>query len=98
MYRMIDLSELPQLRDHSEYFLSIFLLWKLIIFLTASLRGANLIIRENLEKEASTWSFMQFSWALSKHLFIYICILIEKASFFDTNENVYLNNELTKLW
>ena len=41
---------------------------------------------------------MQFSWALSKHLFIYIFILIEKASFFDTNENVYLNNELTKLW
>ena len=98
MYRMIDLSELPQLRDHSEYFLSIFLLWKLIIFLTASLRGADLIIRENLEKEASTWSFMQSSWALSKHMFIYICILIEKARFFDTNENVYPNNELTKLW
>ena len=31
-------------------------------------------------------------------MFIYICILIEKARFFDTNENVYPNNELTKLW
>ena len=31
-------------------------------------------------------------------MFIYICILIEKASLFYTNENVYLNNELTKLW